>query len=59
MREAGGVRKAGCKNFLTKIRSKVLLKTGVMEIGRKSVCMGWGRDQAEWLQVSIDEGQWK
>ena len=38
------MRWAGYKNFLTKIRSEVLLRTGVMEIGRKVSMLGRGRD---------------
>jgi len=38
LRTAGGVRSAGYRNLLTTTRSKVLHRTGVIEIGRKSEC---------------------
>ena len=38
LRTAGGVRSAGYRNLLTTTRSKVLHRTGMIEIGRKSEC---------------------
>jgi len=48
----GGERIAGYRNFFTTMRSKVLQRTGVIEIGRKSECstgvelFGTGRIEA-------------